>query len=161
MSRTITITPSGERRIVTTRTFDAPKQQVFDAFTRPKMLKCWMFGPDGWSLPHCEVDLKPGGRWRYLWRHDDGREMAASGEYLEISPPDKLVHTERFDEDWTGGETIVTTRFTEKSGRTTVTLSIEYAAGETRDRVLKSPMAAGMEAGYARLDRILLQQHEA
>jgi hypothetical protein len=71
------------------------------------------------------------------------------------------VHTERFDEDWTGGEAIVTTCFTEKSGRTTVTLSIEYATGAARDRVLKSPMAAGMEAGYARLDRIFVEQQEA
>lgn len=155
MTQELEISPSGDRHLVITRTFDAPKRLVFDAMTRPEMLKDWMFGPEGWSLPHCEADLRPGGAWRYVWRHEDGREMGAGGRYLEFTPPERTVHTELFDEDWTGGETVVTTTYEETNARTTVTLFIEYSSEDARGRVLKSPMAEGMEAGFARLDALL------
>lgn len=158
MTEQLHISPEGERRILITRTFDAPKRLVFDAMTKPEMLKEWMFGPQGWSLPHCEADPRQGGAWRYVWRHEDGREMGAQGRYLEFEPPDRTVHTELFDEDWTGGQTLITTTFEETDRRTKVTLSIEYTSENARDAVLKSPMAEGMEAGYARLDALLSSQ---
>lgn len=155
MTRTLDISPVEDRKLLITRTFDAPRRLVFDAMTKPEMLKEWMRGPEGWSLPHCEAELRAGGAWRYTWRHDDGREMAASGRYLEFTPPDRTIHTELFDEDWTGGETVITTTYKETNGRTTVTLSIEYSSEDARERVLKSPMAEGMETSYARLDALL------
>src|SRR5262245_14931705 len=93
-----------DREILMTRLFDAPRDLVFDAFTKPKLIKRWLTGPDGWSLPVCEVDLKVGGRLRYVWQHDDGTGMGLSGVFREIKRPERIVHSELFDEDWTGGE---------------------------------------------------------
>ena len=99
-------------------------------------------------------DLRVGGRYRYLWRHRDGREMAMGGVFRELVAPARIVHTELFDEDWTGGETTVTTTFTERAGRTTLHMIIHYSSAAARDAALATPMADGMEAGYQRLDAI-------
>ena len=104
-----------------TRDFDAPRSLVFEAYTKPELLKRWLFGPDGWSFAVCEIDLKVGGKYRYVWRHEDGREMGMGGVYREIVPPERLVCTELFDEDWTGGEALGTIVLTEKDGKTTLT----------------------------------------
>ena len=98
------VTMHSDREIVMTRDFDAPRSLVFEAYTKPELLKRWLFGPDGWSFAVCEIDLKVGGKYRYVWRHSDGPEMGMGGVYREIVPPERLVCTELFDEDWTGGE---------------------------------------------------------
>jgi uncharacterized protein YndB with AHSA1/START domain len=154
-TRTLKVTASGDREIVMTRAVDAPRRLAFDAFTRADLVRRWLLGPPGWTMPVCEIDLRVGKGFRYVWRNADGREMGMRGVYREIAPPDRIVHTEIFDEDWTGGETLVTTVFTERGGRTTVTLTVRYSSREARDAVLKSPMAQGMELGYARLDELL------
>src|SRR6188474_1614673 len=115
-SASFKVTASGEREIVMARTFDAPRALVFEAFTRPELVKRWLLGPPGWSMPVCEIDLKVGGKFRYEWRNQDGRGMGMGGIFRELAPPDRIVHTELFDEDWTGGERKVTTLFTEKAG---------------------------------------------
>src|SRR5438552_19195158 len=90
------LTAPGEREIVMTRVLDAPRKLVFDAFTKPELLKQWLLGPPGWSMPVCEIDLRIGGRYRYVWRRDtDGTEMGCGGVYCEIVPPERLVHTEQ------------------------------------------------------------------
>jgi uncharacterized protein YndB with AHSA1/START domain len=154
MPNRLEIAASGERDAVVTRTFDAPRQLLWDCHTKPDLMKRWLYGPDGWSLPECDIDLRVGGRYRYLWRHRDGREMAMGGVFRELVAPARIVHTELFDEDWTGGETTVTTTFTERAGKTTLHMIIHYASAAARDAALATPMADGMEAGYQRLDAI-------
>src|SRR5687768_6077484 len=98
------ITGQGEREIVITRSFDAPRGLVFDAFTKPELVKQWLLGPDGWSMPVCEIDLKVGGAYRYVWRRDaDGSEMGMGGVYREIVPNERIVATEKFDQAWYPG----------------------------------------------------------
>lgn len=144
-----------EREIVMTRVFDAPRNLVFEAYTKPELLKRWMFGPDGWSLSVCEIDLKVGGKYRYVWRHSDGSEMGMGGVYREIVPPERVVCTELFDQDWTGGEALGTIVLTEKDGKTTLTQTMRYASKEARDNVLKSGMEQGLGASYDRLAVLL------
>jgi uncharacterized protein YndB with AHSA1/START domain len=146
----------GEREIYFTRLFDAPRTLVWEAHTKPEYVKRWLLGPGDWSMPVCEIDLKVGGRYRYVWRHADGREMGMGGVFREVTKPERLVTTELFDEDWTGGEAVNTTAFAEQvGGKTTLTTTVLYATREARDGALKTPMAEGMESGYARLDAVL------
>ncbi|MGE0237291.1 MAG: SRPBCC family protein [Parvibaculaceae bacterium] len=146
----------GDREILMTRRFDAPRELVFDAFTKPRLIKCWLTGPEGWSLPVCEVDLKAGGALRYVWRHRDGTEMGMSGTFHEITRPERIVHVELFDEDWTGGETVVTTVFVAQgTDQTLLRQTILYASRQARDQVLKSPMEGGVAQSYDRLARLL------
>src|SRR6266550_9600996 len=113
---TLKVSLPTEREVVMTRVFDAPRRLVFDALTRPELLKRW-FGPRGWSLVVCEVDLKVGGAWRFVLRGPDGRDMGMRGVYRELTPPDRSVHMESFDDF--PGESQVTTLLTEQSGKTT------------------------------------------
>lgn len=155
---TFKLTPSGEREIIITRQFDAPRKLVFDSLTRPELVSRWLLGPEGWTVPVCEIDLKVGGSYRYLWRHDTkGTEMGIRGVYREIAPPGRIVHTEKFDEAWYPGEAIITTTLVEHSGRTTLTMTILYDSRETRDNVLKSGMERGVMASYNRLEDILAE----
>src|SRR4029077_5763186 len=94
---TLEVTTPTESEIVLTRVFDAPRSLVFDAFTRPELLRRW-FGPRGWSLVVCEVDLRVGGTWRFVLRGPDGKDMGMRGVYREIVAPDRSVHTESFDD---------------------------------------------------------------
>ncbi|TVQ52748.1 MAG: ATPase [Phycisphaerales bacterium] len=147
-------TPS-DHEIQITREFDAPRERVFEAWTTPSILKKWMFGPDGHSLETCEIDLRVGGKLRYVWHLPDGGEMGLSGEFREVNPPERLVHTELFDPDWAGGETKVTTAFTAQADRTRVDIIVRYNSRDARETALQSPMAEGMEMGFARLERLL------
>lgn len=149
------VTTPSDIEIQMTRRFDAPKQAVFDAWTRPELLKQWLCGPDGHTLAVCDVDLRVGGSLRYVWHSPKGNEMALSGEFKQVDPPNRLVHTELFDEDWTGGETLVTLQFDEDHGQTTLTMTVRYASKDARDGALQTPMAEGMEMCYARLEKIL------
>jgi uncharacterized protein YndB with AHSA1/START domain len=145
------VTTPSDREIAIVRIFDAPRYLVFEAFTRPELLKRWLYGPPDWSLEVCEIDLKVGGSLRYVWSGPDGAEMGLSGVHHEIVPPQRIVHTELFDEDWTGGETLVTTVLDEQDGQATVTMTILYSSQEARDGALKSGMEEGMAASYDRL----------
>jgi len=96
---TLELAARGNREIVMTRDFDGPRALVFDALTKPALVQRWLLGPSGWSMPVCEIDLQVGGRFRFVWRHRDGREMGMGGVYREVAPPERLIHTELFDED--------------------------------------------------------------
>ncbi len=144
-----------EREIVVTRVFNAPRKLVFDAFTKPELLKRWLLGPDGWTLDVCEVDLRVGGAYRYVWRRPNGAEMGMGGIHREIVIPERVVATQLFDEDWTGGEAIGTLVLIERDGKTTLTNTLLYSSKEARDAVLKTPMDKGMAAGYDRLEKLL------
>jgi uncharacterized protein YndB with AHSA1/START domain len=145
-----------------TRGFDAPRRRVFDAFTKPALLKRWLLGPPGWSMPVCEVDLRVGGAYRYVWRQDrDGTTMGMGGVYREIVVPERIISTERFDEAWYPGEAVGTLVFVEHGRKTTVTQTMVYQSREARDAVIKSGMAKGVTASYDRLADLLASTAEA
>jgi uncharacterized protein YndB with AHSA1/START domain len=153
------LTTRGDHEIVMTRDFNAPRTLVFDAFTKPELLKQWLLGPPGWTMPVCEVDLRVGGAYRYVWRQSsDGREMGMGGVYREISVPERIVCTEKFDEAWYPGEAVGTLVLVEQGGKTTVTQTMLYQSREARDAVLKSGMEEGVTASYDRLDAVLASQ---
>ncbi len=147
-------TPS-DREVVMTRAFEAPQPLVFEALTSPALLRRWLVGPEGWTMTVCEVDLRPGGAIRFAWRGPDGAEMGLSGVYREVEPPQRTVHTERFDEDWTGGEMQVTTVLEQSGDITTVTTTMLYGSQEARDGALGSGMKDGVAVSYDRLDGLL------
>jgi uncharacterized protein YndB with AHSA1/START domain len=150
------LTTRGDREIVITRAFDAPRKLVFDAFTKPGLVKQWLLGPDGWSMPVCEIDLKVGGKYRYVWRRDkDGTEMGMGGVYREIVAPERIVATEKFDQSWYPGEALGTFVLIEQAGKTTLTQTVLYESREARDGVLKSGMEKGVVASYDRLAKLL------
>ena len=123
------LTRPSDREITLTRTFQAPRRLVFDAFTKPEMVKRWLWGPPEWPMVHCEIDLRVGGKLRYVWRHKDKGDMGLSGVFHEIAAPARLVNTEIFDQDWTGGEALVTTTFAEQSG---IEIDLVAQLGATR-----------------------------
>jgi len=145
----------GDREIVITREFNAPRDLLFRAMNEPSLVRQWLLGPPGWTMPVCEVDLKVGGKYRYVWRNADGAEMGMGGVFREIRPPERIVCTQLFDEDWTGGEAAGTIVLTEKDGKTTMTNTVRYSSPEARTAVLKTPMESGMAMGYDRLDGLL------
>lgn len=153
---TLKVTTPSEREIVMTRVFDAPRRLVFDAHTKPELIRRWLLGPDGWSMPVCEVDLRVGGKYHYVWRHDaDGNEMGMGGVYREIVPPERLVTTESFDQPWYSGEALDTMVLVEQVGKTTLTVIMRFESREARDTALKSGMEKGVAASYDRLARLL------
>jgi uncharacterized protein YndB with AHSA1/START domain len=154
-SGALKVTTRGDREIVMTRVLDAPRSMVFDAFTKPELVRRWLLGPEGWSMPVCEIDLRVGGTYRYVWRHAKGQEMGMGGEFREIVPPERIVSTEKFDEAWYPGEAVGTLVLTEREGKTTVTQTVLYQSPEAREAVLKSPMESGVAAGYDRLAELL------
>lgn len=145
----------GDREIVMTRAFDAPRPLVFDAFTKPELLKQWLLGPPGWTMPVCEIDFRVGGRYRYVWANADGAKMGMGGVYKEIVIPERIVATELFDQAWYPGEGLGTVVLTEQAGRTTLAQTLLYESREARDMVLKSPMESGVNASYDRLEQVL------
>jgi len=110
-------TPS-DREIVATRIIKAPRRLVFEAWTDPRHLPHWMLGPQGWTMPVCEIDLRPGGAWHFVWRRSEGTEMGMRGVYREVTPPERLVSTESWGGDWP--ETLNTLVLSEENGRTTI-----------------------------------------
>ena len=153
---TLKLTTPGEREIVMTRVFDAPRQLVFDAHTKPDLVRQWLLGPPGWSMPVCEMDVWVGGKYRYVWRHDrEGTEMGMGGVYREIVAPERIVNTEKFDESWYPGQAVDTLVLVEQRGKTTLTLTVRYESWEARDAVLKSGMESGVAASYDRLAELL------
>ncbi|QNI36480.1 SRPBCC family protein [Edaphobacter albus] len=145
----------GDREVVMTREFQAPRKLVFDAWTKPELLSRWLAGPSGWTMTVCTIDLKVGGAYRYEWTHDNGQKMGMGGVYREVIPHERISATEQFDEAWYPGSAVVTTVLTEKNGITTVESTVTYSSQETRDTVLRSPMESGVAASYDRLEKLL------
>jgi uncharacterized protein YndB with AHSA1/START domain len=145
-------TPS-DREIVITRVFNAPRRLVFEAYTNPAHLPHWMLGPQGWTMPVCEIDLRVGGAWRFVWRHSDGTEMVMRGVCQEIAPPERLVSRESWGGDWP--ETLNTLLLSEQDGKTTITQRVLYPSREARDAALKTGMQEGMDQSFERLGEYL------
>jgi uncharacterized protein YndB with AHSA1/START domain len=148
---TLTMTLPSDVEIVMTRAFNAPRSLVFEAWTKTEHLKNW-FGPRGFTLPVCEIDLRPGGAYRFVMRGPDGTDYASKGEYRVIAPPERLVYTDVFDHPGVSiREALVTVTFEEIEGRTMLTSTSVYQSVEDRDAVLEM----GVEQGWAEtLDRL-------
>lgn len=163
---TLKIVPQGDREIVMSREFDAPRAMVFEAITTPRHVRRWLSGPPGWEMSVCEMDVRVGGRYRWVWRSvkegvqlpDGGHEMGMGGEYREVSPPARLVQTEVFDQSWYPGIGIGTMELTERGGRTLLTQTMLYESREARDVVMKSGMEEGVAPSYDRLEQLLANQ---
>jgi uncharacterized protein YndB with AHSA1/START domain len=156
MSTKLSITTPTDREIEVVRMFDAPRSLVWACHTQPELVRRWLLGPPGWTMPVCEIDLRVGGRYRFAWAHGE-TTMAVGGVFREVVAPEKLAKSELFDEDWTGGEVLGTQVFEERDGRTTLTTTYLYASREARDGALATPMADGLETGYRRLDELVAE----
>ena len=158
------VTLPSDCEVQVTRSFNAPRALVFRAFTEPDLVKRWMLGPPGWSMPVCEMDVREGGSYRWRWRSDaDGSEFGFSGTFREVRPGEKLVHTEGYDPGDMGGgypgkAALVTVTFAEAAGITTVTSRIDFGSKEGRDAAVATGMTDGMEMSYQLLDRLLTDQ---
>ena len=162
MKNALKITTAGDRELVMTRVFDAPRKLVYDAHTKPELVRRWLLGPPGWSMPVCDMDVRVGGKYRWVWRHDtNGTEMGMGGEYREVKAPERLVATEKFDEAWYPGEALNTLVLVEQGGRTTLTQTMRYESREAREAVIKSGMESGVKASYDRLDDVLASAAQA
>lgn len=151
---------SGESEVKVTRRFRAPRELVYQAYTRPELLKRWLLGPPGWDMPVCEMDVRAGGAYRWRWRNaEDGKEFGFHGRFEEVDAGARLVHTQLYDAGDVGGAmgeaALVTVEFAEADGATTVTTVIDFRTREARDGALSTGMTDGMEMGYQRLDQLL------
>jgi uncharacterized protein YndB with AHSA1/START domain len=152
----LTIAARSDREIVMTRVFDAPRNLVFDAWTKPDLLKRWLLGPPGWTMAVCQIELRVGSGYRYVWRRDrNGTLMGMGGVYREIVVPERIVATEKFDEAWYPGEALGTIVLDEQGGKTTLTQTLLYESREARDAVLASPMEEGVAASFDRLAELV------
>ena len=147
---------TGDCEIVMRRVFDASRAAVFDALTKPELIRRWLLGPDGWSMPVCEVDLRVDGKFHYVWRNDaDGREFGLHGTYRAISPGERIVHAENFDQPWYPDDSTITTTFVEQGGSTMVTMTQRFVSPEARDIALESGMTTGVASSFDRLESVL------
>ena len=154
-SAALTVTVPTDWEVAVTRVFDAPRRLVFEAWTSPEHVPHWMLGPEGWTMPVCEINLRVGGAWHFVWRRTNGTEMGMHGVYREIKPPERLVSTESWGGDWP--ETLNTLVLSEEGGKTTATLTILYPSKEARDAALQTGMKDGLAPTFDRLDGYLLK----
>ena len=153
-------TPS-DREVQVKRRFDAPAKLVWQAYTEPALMRRWLGGQPGWSMPVCEMDIRLGGKYRWRWRSEEGgQEFGFSGEMLEVVPHSRIVHTQIYDAGDLGVSmgkeaTVVTVTFDETRGITSVTTTIRYASKEDRDAAFSTGMTDGMEMNYKLLDEVL------
>jgi uncharacterized protein YndB with AHSA1/START domain len=154
------VTTPSEQEIRMTRLFDAPRELVFEAMTRPEHVKEWWgrLG-DGYSVPACEIDFRPGGKWRFVNRHPNG-EAVFYGEYREIDPPGRVVFTEIF-EPFPDSVSVVTALLSDEAGKTRLTATVRYPSREVRDMVMDTGMARGAGISYDRLEDLVAELQKA
>jgi len=158
MPKPLEVTLPRDREVRVVRSFEAPRQLVWDAHTKPELITRWMLGPPGWSMPVCEMDVRVGGAYRWRWRSDeDGKEFGFFGKFMEVNAPAKLAHEQNYDPGDVGGPmssepAIISNTFEEKNGVTTMVVTMLFPSKEVRDGAVASGMTDGMEIGYARLD---------
>lgn len=151
----------GDSEVRVMRSFDAPAALVYRAYTEPELLQRWLLGPEGWTMPVCEMDVRVGGRYRWRWRSgEDGSEFGFEGEFVEVEPGVRLRHTEVFDPGDTGEHmgdepAMVTVTFEERDGVTTVATLVDYGTKASRDAALGTGMTDGMEMSYKQLDELV------
>ena len=154
-SDSFAVTTPSDQEIRMTRLFNAPRHLVFEAMTRPEhVAKWWGCLGEGYSVPVCEIDLREGGKWRFVNRHPNG-EAAFHGEYREITPPSRLVFTEIFEE-FPDTVSVVSTDFADEDGKTRMTATVRYPSREVRDMVLATGMSRGAGISYDRLEDLVM-----
>jgi len=158
-NESLKITTPTDREISWTRIFDAAPDLVFEALTKPELLRRWLLGPEGWTMIVCQVDLRVGGAHRYVWSHPDQGRMGMGGVYREIVRPERIVNTEVYDDY--PGEAVGTVVLVEQGGKTLLTTTMLYGSKETRDAVLRTNMADGLTASYNRLVMVLAESKGA
>lgn len=151
----LNVTTPSEREIMMRRVFEAPRERVFEALTRPELLKQWFSTPPRWELAECTLDLRTGGTYRYVWRSPDGGEIGMGGTFLEVEVPERIIQTEVFDNPWFEGDATGMLFVVEHEGHTTLIQTVSYISQAVRDAVLDSPMTDGVEAAYDRLAALL------
>jgi len=163
MDRASVSVPS-DQAVRVSRRFKAPRTLVYEAFTKPELVRRWLLGPPGWTMPVCEMDLRVGGTFRWRWRSEEnGSEFGFHGVFRLIDAPAKIVHTEAYEPGDLGGsmgaagESLVTVTFTERDGVTTVTSLIDFGSKEARDAAVATGMTDGMEQSYQLLDALLAE----
>jgi uncharacterized protein YndB with AHSA1/START domain len=157
MPKPVDVTTPSDREITVVRVFNAPRELIWDCHTKPELVKRWMLGPPGWSMPVCEIDLRVGGAYRYVWRNDaDSASFGSHGVHKEIVTLQRIVTSEAMD--GFDGESINTLELAEASGRTTLRINMLFPSKEHRDGALQSGMSDGMAMGYDRLETILDEQ---
>ncbi len=156
-SGNLTVTTPSDREIAMSRVFDAPRNLVFDAYTKPELVRRWLGIFGGWSFRECEIDLRVGGAYRYLWDGPNGATLGIRGTFLEIARNERIMCTERFDAPFDMGEATDTVTFVEHAGKTTLTIHVLSPSKEVRDGMLKSGMADGVTAGFDTLDEVLVE----
>jgi uncharacterized protein YndB with AHSA1/START domain len=153
MTYTTDVTEQGDNEIVITRSFAAPPQLVFDALTKPDLMRRWLKGPDGWSMDVCDVDLREGGRYRYGWSGPNDHSMEIAGEYRTINRPSRLVTTEEMS--GTEHTALSSAVLAAHGSETRMTTTMTYPSQEARDQAIASNMAAGVAASHKWLETVL------
>ncbi|SNS35396.1 Uncharacterized conserved protein YndB, AHSA1/START domain [[Luteovulum] sphaeroides subsp. megalophilum] len=154
MADEIQIGPGSAARLEFRRHFAAPPEQLWAALTSPALLPAWLFAR-GWPMTECSFEPHKGGLIRQVWTGPEGRTRGLTGRVILSEPPHRLIHSELYDEDWTGGETLVTLQLLPVEGGTELAMAVDYATPEARDAVAASAMAAEMEEAYRHLDLML------
>ncbi|MEZ4415752.1 MAG: SRPBCC family protein [Gemmatimonadota bacterium] len=154
----------GDSTVLVTRSFNAPRELVWEAYTTPELVRRWLLGPPGWTMPVCEMDVRVGGKYRWVWRSEtDGSQFGFHGTFQEVDPPARIVNVEIYDPGdvggsmGEGGECLVTVTLTESGGITTLATLMDFGSKEARDAAVSTGMTEGMEASYQNLDRVLSQ----
>jgi uncharacterized protein YndB with AHSA1/START domain len=151
----MTLKTEGDKQVVVTRRFAAPPEAVYRAHTEPALIQKWLLGPDGWTMPVCISEARPGGKIRYEWANGKGGGFYLTGEYLELTPYSRIVHVERMHLPDATPDNRVETRFDPDGAGTLMTLRMTLPDGKTRAAMLASGMEHGMEASYARLEGMI------
>ena len=151
----MTLTTEGDLHVLVTRNFAAPPEVVFRAFTEPEIIQKWLLGPDGWTMPVCISEARPGGKMRYEWTNGKGAGFHITGEYIEVQPYTKIVHVERMFLPDPTPDNHIETRLEPDGAGTRMTLRMTLPDAETRKMMLSTGMEGGMEASYVRLENLL------
>lgn len=151
----MTLKTEGDHHIVVTRRFAAPPALVFRAHTEPALIQQWLLGPDGWSMPVCINDPRPGGHFRYEWKNDQGAGFHITGEFIEVVPFSRIVHVERMHLPDPTPDNHIVTLFAKDGAGTLMTMRMTLPDEKARAAMLASGMEHGMEASYARLETLL------
>jgi len=152
------VTLPSDTEILVTRDFNAPVPLVYRAFTEPALVRRWLLGPPGWSMPVCEIDLRVGGKYHYRWRNDaEGREFGLNGTYEQVERDRSLKVRERFEDTKPEGEAVIATSFRPSGAGTRVVYLITAESKEARDAALATGMTDGMEMSFAMLDKTLAE----
>ena len=154
MSKT-TLKTEGDTDVVVTRHFAASPEAVYRAHTDPNIIQKWMLGPDGWTMPVCINDARPGGSFRYEWSNGKGRGFYMTGEFQELVPFSRIVHVERMFLPDPTPDNHIETRFEPSGSGTLMTIRMALPDAKTRDAMLATGMERGMEASYVRLENML------